>query len=80
MHDDLAELLARRREIIADHAFRDSDTMGHLEALKEISEKISAWHEDNRADISGRLNHFLTNSSYDKAQQFLESGGTWTGH
>src|SRR5688572_26049343 len=43
MHDALTDLLGRRRDIISDHEFRDRDTLGHLEALKEVSEQISAW-------------------------------------
>ena len=37
MHDDLAALLRRRKETIADHAFRDRDPAAHLEALKAVS-------------------------------------------
>ncbi|MDB6077999.1 MAG: hypothetical protein JWO82_1746 [Akkermansiaceae bacterium] len=80
IHEDLAALLVRRREIIADHPFRDRDTIGHLEALKGISEEIAAWQESHRAELPPRLDHFLTNCSFDKALFFLESEGTWTGH
>jgi len=80
MHDDLATLLRRRKETIADHAFRDRDPAAHLEALKSVSEEILAWHEVHRGGLPPRLEHFLTNCSFDKALVFLESGGTWTGH
>ena len=80
MHDDLADLLRRRKEIIADHAFRDRDPAAHLEELKSVSEKTLAWHQAHRAGIPARLDHFLTNCSFDKALVFLESDGTWTGH
>ncbi len=80
MHDDLAALLRRRRETIADHPFRDRDPAAHLNALKTVSEQIAAWHQSHRGDIPARLDHFLTNCSYDKALLFLESGGTWRGH
>lgn len=80
MHADLAELLHRRRRIIADHEFRDRDTMGHLAALKEVSEAITAWHGAHQDGLPARLNHFLTSASYDKALVYLESEGTWTGH
>ena len=80
MHPDLAALLHRRRDIISDHEFRDRDTLGHLEALKDVSEAISAWHLAHKAEIGARLDHFLTNASFDKALVYIESEGTWTGH
>jgi len=80
MHEDLAALLHRRREIISDHEFRDRDTLGHLEALKEVSEAITAWHDSHKGEITARLDHFLSNASFDKALVYLESEGTWKGH
>jgi len=80
MHEDLAALLCRRRDIISDREFRDRDTLGHLEALKEVSESIAAWQLANAAGIDARLEHFLTNASFDKALVYLESEGTWKGH
>jgi hypothetical protein len=80
MHPDLAALLHRRRDIISDHEFRDRDTLGHLGALKEVSEAITAWHQAHKPEISARLDHFLTNASFDKALVYIESEGTWTGH
>jgi len=80
MHEDLAALLHRRRDIISDHEFRDRDTLGHLEALKEISQDIETWVLAHQAEISPRLDHFLKNASFDKALVYIESEGTWTGH
>ena len=80
MHEDLAALLLRRRNVISDHEVRDRDTFGHLEALKEASEAISAWHLAHKAEISPRLEHFLSSCSFDKALVYIESEGTWTGH
>jgi hypothetical protein len=80
MHDDLIKLLCRRRDVISDREFRDRDTFGHLGALKEVSEAISAWHLAHKAEIDARLDHFLSNSSFDKALVYLESEGTWKGH
>lgn len=80
MHHDLATLLRRRKETIADHAFRDRDPAAHLEALKTVSLEIKAWHDARRGTLPPRLEHFLTGCSFDKALRFLESGGTWTGH
>lgn len=80
MHEDLAGLLRQRLQVIADHEFRDRDSAAHLDTLKSASEKIAAWHQRHRRAIPARLDHFLTNSSFEKALRFLESGGTWTGH
>lgn len=79
-HPDLAVLLRRRLEIIADRDWYARDPSGHLEALKAVSAEITAWHEARRGTLPGRLEHFLTGCSYDKALRFIESGGTWTGH
>lgn len=71
--DELATLLRRRLEVIADHAWRDRDPEGHLNALKEVSENISAWTRANRAEIDDpQLRHFLANASYDKALAWVE--------
>lgn len=73
MHDDLADLLRRRLDIIADHDFRDRDPQAHLEALRGVSEGIAAWHDRHRGSLPPRLEHFLTGCSYQKALAFLES-------
>lgn len=80
LHPDLAALLRQRKATIADHAFRDRDPAAHLEALKSVSEEITTWHVARRGTLPPRLEHFLGGCSFDKALQFLESDGTWTGH
>ena len=80
IHPDLAQLLRRRLETIADHDFRDRDPAAHLDALKSVSEEILAWHQARRGTLHPRLEHFLGGCSFDKALRFLESDGTWTGH
>ena len=52
---DLAELLEHRIAVIADHEFRDRDSDAHLEALKSVTEAITAWHEEHRSEIDGNL-------------------------
>jgi len=71
---DLAKLLETRLAVIADHEFRDRDPEAHLEALKSASLAIEAWHQANRGQIDGNLDHFLTGASYQKALLYLESG------
>ena len=73
---DLASLrilLQRRLDLIADHAFRDRDAAAHLEALKNVSEEIVAEHQRLRAQFPPRLNHFLTQASFSKALEYLDS-------
>ena len=72
----LAELLRRRIEVIADHAFRDHDPAAHLEALKAVSEEIAAAHSGLRGQLPPRLEHFMSGCSYDKALAFLEATPT----
>jgi hypothetical protein len=63
----LTALLERRLAIIADHAWRDKDPPSHLEALKDVSQRIAAWTARNQGQLDGRLKHFLANSSFEKA-------------
>ena len=71
MHPELAELLRQRLSIIADHAWRDRDSAGHLEALKDVSERLMAWTAENRPNLDAQLRHYLTNASFDKALAHL---------
>lgn len=70
---ELAELLQQRLNLIADHAFRDRDPAAHLNALAEVSEKISTWTLQHRRELDPRLRHFLANSSFQKALDFIQS-------
>jgi hypothetical protein len=70
--DDLIQLLRRRETVIADHAWRDRDSDGHLEALKQISEEVTAWSKAQTAPLDPRLSHFLANASFAKALDHLE--------
>jgi hypothetical protein len=73
MHAELIQLLRRRESVIADHAWRDRDAAGHLEALKNVSEEISAWAAAHSQVIDARLRHYLSNASYSKALVHLEA-------
>jgi hypothetical protein len=72
MTSELTELLRRRVAIIADHAWRDRDATAHLQALQEVSEKISAWTLAHRTEVDAQLRHYLANASYQKALAHLE--------
>lgn len=71
----LLELLDRRRAVIADHASRDRDAASHLAALQEVSEGIMAAHQEMGRTLPPRLQHYLTQCSYDKAAAWIRSGG-----
>lgn len=73
MTTELTDLLRRRVAIIADHAWRDRDAAGHLAALQEVSEKISAWTVAHRTEVDAQLRHYLANASYQKALAHLEA-------
>lgn len=74
--DELTALLRRRVTIIADHAWRDRDSAAHLEALKAVSEEISAWTTAHRSQVDAQLRHYLANASYQKALAHLEAAET----
>lgn len=68
----LEALLLRRRMVIADHAWRDWDPEGHLAALRGVSESLMAEHARLRPDLPARLQHYLTQCSYDKALAWVQ--------
>lgn len=68
----LLEMLRERERVIADHAWRDRDPAAHLDALRGVSERISAWTAAHSAGLDPRLAHFLENASYAKARAMLE--------
>jgi hypothetical protein len=73
MTQSLIAHLRKRVTIIADHAWRDRDPAAHLAALQSVSEEISAWTLAHRHEVDAQLRHFLTNSSFQKALDHLES-------
>ena len=71
MKHELAALLQRRLDVIADHTWRDRDPAAHLLALAEVSEAITVWTKEHRSVLDPRLRHFLANASYAKALDFI---------
>lgn len=68
----LKELLKKRLDIIADHAWRDADPAMHLQALQNISVSIDGMRTELHSELPPRLRHFLEQSSYQKALAYLE--------
>ncbi|MGL5017334.1 MAG: hypothetical protein ACRDBP_04315 [Luteolibacter sp.] len=69
----LLALLRRRLSIIEDHTWRDRDPAAHLEALKTVSEEITAWTAAHRTIVDAQLRHYLGNCSFQKALEHLEA-------
>jgi hypothetical protein len=72
--NELAEALRERLKIISDQASR-RDPAQHVRRLREISDRISTLAAALPQPIPPRLAHFLDRRSYDKALEFLCSGG-----
>lgn len=73
MISELTALLRRRVAIIADHEWRDRDSAEHLDALKSVSEEITAWTLAHRIEVDAQMRHYLANASYQKALAHLEA-------
>jgi len=71
---ELAEALRQRLTIISDEASR-RDPDQHIERLRGVSERIETLAAALPQPIPSRLAHFLDRHSYDKALEFLCSGG-----
>ena len=71
--EQLIGLLQKREAVIADHAWRDRDAVGHLEALKEVSIAISDWPGQHPDALDPKLSHYLSNASYAKALAHLQA-------
>ena len=80
----LAAALAERLGIIADHAWRDRDPEGHLEALKRVSLGLADLRTQIPPGAPPKLNHYLLQCSYAKAlavtQEHLELSASTTGN
>lgn len=72
---ELATLLEERLAVIADHAWRDRDAAGHLEQLKNVSERLQQEHQRLRGQLPARLNHYLTQASFSKALEWIRTDG-----
>lgn len=72
MTQELSQLLHRRLSIIADHDLRDREPAAQLEALKVVSEEITAWTLAHRSQLDPQLRHYLANSSFQKALAHLD--------
>ncbi len=72
----LEALLAKRLDVIADHAWRDRDAESHLQELKAVSEALDREFASVRREMPPRLAHFMQNASYSKALAYLRGDST----
>jgi hypothetical protein len=72
---ELAALLQKRLAIVADRDFRERDSAGHLDALREVSEAINAKYQALKPQLPPRLRHFMEQASYSKALEYIEQEG-----
>ncbi len=70
---ELAAMLKRRLDTIADADLREREPKRQLALLQEVSESIAAFHARHRGAIPPRLNHFLENCSFQKALEWAEA-------
>jgi hypothetical protein len=71
---ELADALRERLAVIADENSR-RNPQTHMERLRNISERIEQISNTLPRPIDPQLAHYLARRSYDKALEFLCSGG-----
>ena len=72
----LQQLLLKRLAIIGDRSIREHAPEQQLRLLAEVSDQISLWHTAHREKLPPRLNHFLTQASFNKALDWIKSATT----
>ena len=75
MKDFVAQLTDALRERFALIADEDSrrDAQGHMERLRQVSERISELTAGLPPPVDPRLAHYLARCSYSKALELLEA-------
>lgn len=71
---ELVDALRERLAIIADEESR-RDPQAHTQRLREISERIERISNALPRPVNPQLAHYLSRRSYEKALEFLCSGG-----
>jgi hypothetical protein len=76
MNDPTAQLTDALRERLVLIADEDSrrDSQGHMERLRQVSERIGELAAALPPPVDPRLAHYLARCSYSKALEFLETG------
>jgi hypothetical protein len=72
-HEQLAQALRERRQVIADREFYQRDPQAHLRELQKVSEHIVALQGQLPRPLDPMFAHYLERCSYDKALAWLET-------
>jgi ParB-like chromosome segregation protein Spo0J len=72
-YSDLQDALRDRLAIVADHAFRDRDAAGHLNAIRKAASRLDALIAGLPEDLDPMLRHYLERQSYAKAIDWLDA-------
>lgn len=67
----LARVLKERLAVIADRDWYQRDASGHLQALVDVSDRISTAASQLPLPVHPQLKHYLERCSYDKALAFV---------
>ena len=59
--------------MIADHELRNNNSVAHLAQLAAVSEAIEKAFQEHRKDLPPRLCHFLSQASFQKALEYLDT-------
>lgn len=73
---ELHHLLTHRLTVIGDKKMRDEQPEEQLRELQKVSEAITDWHRTHRSSVPARLNHYLTQASFQKALAWIDNGGS----
>ncbi len=73
MTSALHAAVKRRLDIVADHAWRDTDPSGHLAALKAAAADLDRLVADLPSGCDPELRHYLERQSYTKALAWLSA-------
>jgi len=70
---ELAQLLRKRLDVVADRAFYERDPEQHLQTLQRVSMELDQRVSQHRNELPPELRHFFERQSYQKALHYLES-------
>jgi len=71
-YQPIKSLLELRLRVISNTQLRDSDPEEQLRQLQSVSEDITQWADETKR-IPQQLNHFLKQSSLNKALEFIQA-------
>lgn len=70
---ELAGLLETLAAVIRDHELKDRDPEAHKAALQDAFQAVRTRSKELEPQLDFRLNHFLTQHSYEKALDWIRT-------